>query len=198
MKLVAREESATDAELWRALRLNADRTAFADLFNRYADVVYNVCFRRLASWSAAEEATQATFTALWQSTVDGRLGRLEGDSALGIILWRARKVMADAGRSDARSLRVVRAVGAERVDAHEPVDEWVEAEAVQQRIVASMASLPANQREVIELVCWADASLADTAAALGVPLGTVKSRLARARETLRSHPAMSSLLGEVS
>jgi RNA polymerase sigma-70 factor (ECF subfamily) len=44
--------------------------------------------------------------------------------------------------------------------------------------------LPAKQREVVELVAWSECSMADAARALGVPEGTVKSRLSRARTSL--------------
>jgi RNA polymerase sigma-70 factor (ECF subfamily) len=44
--------------------------------------------------------------------------------------------------------------------------------------------IPAKQREVVELVVWSECSMAEAARALGVPEGTVKSRLARARSSL--------------
>ena len=49
-----------------------------------------------------------------------------------------------------------------------------------------MNSLPENYREVVLCVYFREMSVADTSAALGVPEGTVKSRLARAREVLKS------------
>lgn len=195
MRLIT-TNAVTDAELWERLRENASEAAFSELFYRYADLVYNYCFRRLAQWSAAEEATQETFIALWQRTLRGRLDPLTGDSAAGLILWQARQAVGDARRANAKRLRLVRAVEHESATTVDPISRWVEAENAQAQIVSAMASLPADQREVVELVCWSELSMADAAVALGVPIGTVKSRLSRARQNLRDHAA--ELMGEVS
>lgn len=195
MRLVASAPS-TDAELWAALRDEASESAFSELFDRYADAVYNYCFRHLGQWSAAEEATQETFIALWQRVLRGRIDALTCDTAAGLILWQARQVVADTRRAASRRLRLVKAVEATVSAQHEPIDQWVETETTQQQINAAMESLPRDQRDVVELVCWAELSLADAAAALGVPVGTVKSRLSRARQSLRDNAA--ELMGEAS
>ena len=63
-------------------------------------------------------------------------------------------------------------------------EAWAEAEATMGEIRRLLTSLPARHREVIELVAWADLSLTEVAAVLDVPVGTVKSRLSRARARL--------------
>ena len=50
---------------------------------------------------------------------------------------------------------------------------------------AGLAEVPAEQREVLLLVCLEEMSYAEVAAVLGIPIGTVMSRLHRAREQLR-------------
>lgn len=193
--MTLRTLDATDADLWHAMRTRASRDAFAQLFTRHADHVYNYCFRRLANWTAAEEATQATFLSIWQRTVDGRLDALRTESPIGLILWQARLAVADHARATNRRLRLVTPAPLPDDSSHSPIDEWVESESVQQRINAAMASIPDDQRDVVELVCWSDVPLADAAVALGIPLNTVKSRLARARAALREHPALATLKG---
>jgi RNA polymerase sigma-70 factor, ECF subfamily len=59
----------------------------------------------------------------------------------------------------------------------------------------ALAVLPQNQRDVVELVAWSELSLADVAAALHVSVGTVKSRLSRARARLAASE-IAALLGE--
>ncbi len=54
-----------DEACLRALGANRDRT-FEVLFERYSDAVYNVAFRRTASWSAAEDIAASTFLELWR------------------------------------------------------------------------------------------------------------------------------------
>jgi len=49
---------------------------------------------------------------------------------------------------------------------------------------AAIRALPAREREVLALLAWGDLTYAETAAALGIPIGTVRSRLARARSRL--------------
>lgn len=56
------------AELWDRPR-SADEDAFRELFMRHSTAIYNFCFRRTASWSVAEDATQATFATLWRRAV---------------------------------------------------------------------------------------------------------------------------------
>ncbi len=64
------------------------------------------------------------------------------------------------------------------------IDRWIAAESTMAEIRASLAGLSADQRDAIELVWWSGLSTAEAAEALGVPVGTVKSRLARARAVL--------------
>jgi RNA polymerase sigma-70 factor (ECF subfamily) len=62
-----------------------------------------------------------------------------------------------------------------------------EASLMLQRTEAAMAMLPAEQREVIVLVCFEELSYAEAAEVLGIPKGTVMSRLARGRAALADH-----------
>ena len=59
------------------------------------------------------------------------------------------------------------------------------AAAVQRDLAAALAGLPAGDRDVLLLIAWADLSYEETAAALGIPVGTVRSRLHRARRKVR-------------
>src|SRR5439155_15488710 len=63
-RLAAASGSPSDADLLQRFVAQADGTAFADLVGRYADMVRQVCKRRLADAGAAEDCVQATFLVL--------------------------------------------------------------------------------------------------------------------------------------
>jgi RNA polymerase sigma-70 factor (ECF subfamily) len=70
---------------------------------------------------------------------------------------------------------------------HDPAlsDERLSASLVAPRIAAALAELVTEQREVLLLHAWADLRHEEIASALGIPIGTVRSRLSRARAALR-------------
>jgi RNA polymerase sigma-70 factor, ECF subfamily len=173
----------SDAELWHRLR-SADEDAFRELFMRHSTAVYNFCFRRTASWSVAEDATQATFAALWRRAVRSEIEALKLDSARPALLRMARNECSNVNRSRDRHLHLVDRVRNEQRPPADNTASWVEAESTMAVIRQALATLPANQRDVVELVAWSGLSLADAAAALKISVGTVKSRLSRARARL--------------
>ena len=87
----------------------------------------------------------------------------------------------EGGRRD----RLTRKVAAQPLPPAPPTSEqWIDAEVSIHQINEALAHLPANQRDVIELVCWCGLSVREAAATLRVAEGTVKSRLSRARAKL--------------
>lgn len=178
------DRAEPDGELWGRLG-QVDEAAFRELFRRHRDAVYNFAFRRTASWSVAEDVTQATFTLLWRRAVQRRVEPLRLESARPALLAMARGECSNAVRAGRRHLRVVEQVANDRPTSVGPEPEAeAEAEATMREIRRLLTSLPARHREVIELVAWADLSLTEVAAVLDVPVGTVKSRLSRARARL--------------
>lgn len=180
----ADEAAGSDRDLWRSLAAG-DESAFRELFLRHSDAVYNFCFRRTASWSAAEDAVQCTFAALWRRARSASVDELRLESARPVLLAMARDQCSNANRAGQRRLSLVDRVGTESSSATEDnTAAWVEAESTMHLIREALAVLPAHQRDVVELVAWSELSLQETAAALGISVGTVKSRLARARARL--------------
>ncbi|TDO89897.1 RNA polymerase sigma factor [Enemella evansiae] len=173
----------TDEILWRGLqdRVEAD---FAFLFRRYNKLVYNFCFRATASWALAEDLTQATFATLWRRACEGRVDPLRRQSAAPILLSMARHEVLNSARGGKRRLRLARRIGDEPGGPQDNVGDWLAQEAGMARVRQVLAQLPENQRAVIELVVWSGLELAECAEVLGVPVGTVKSRLSRARQKL--------------
>jgi RNA polymerase sigma factor (sigma-70 family) len=157
---------------------------FADLFEAHASAVYNFCFRRLADWALSEDMTSAVFLEAWR-----RRGEVDlaGEPPLPWLLGVAANLM----RNHRRSLRRARAALARfHADAPPPdlgdeLADRLDAERQMRAVREQIDKLAPHEREALELCAWAGLSYADAARALDVPVGTVRSRLSRARARLR-------------
>jgi RNA polymerase sigma factor (sigma-70 family) len=157
---------------------------FGELFEEHADAVYNFCFRRLADWALAEDMTSAVFLEAWR-----RRGQVDLVSAPALpwLLGVATNLM----RNHRRSLRRARAAlerfhaAANAPDFGDELADRLDAEREMRAVNERLDRLPRQEREALELCAWAELSYADAAVALGVPVGTIRSRLSRARAHLR-------------
>lgn len=171
-----------DWRLWLRAR-DGDAEAFGVIFDRHAGAVYNHCFRRTASWEAAEDLVSVVFLELWRRRF--RLD-LERESILPLLLGIANRVIS----TRRRSLRRHRAALArlprplDPPDVADQVAGRVDDERVMGRIRDALDQLPRRDREVLTLCVWAGMDYASAAEAMGVPVGTVRSRLSRARRRL--------------
>ena len=154
------------------------------LFDRHSRTVYNYCFRRTADWSAAEDLTSVVFLETWKRR---RQVRMQTDSLLPWLYGVATNLL----RNHRRSLRRHRDALA-RMPATGPVpdgaDETAERlDAVRRmaQVMRSIKALPRRDQEILALCVWEGLGYAGAAEALGIPVGTVRSRLARTRERLR-------------
>lgn len=160
-------------------------SAFAELFTLHAQDVFAVCWRRTSSWQDAEDGVSLVFLQAWRS----REKAVEIDGSLRAWLVAiAVNVMRNQGRA-ARRYRAALDRFHAGVLASDMVTTDV-ATAVEARtelasVVAAISRLPRAEREVSELCLLESVSAEQAAAVLRVPLGTVKSRLARARQRLR-------------
>lgn len=173
-----------DGELWRRAAAQ-DRAAFGELFERHADAVYNHCFRRTASWSSAEELTSLVFLEAWRKR---RSVELEGETLLPWFLAVANNVIRNAQRARRRHQRLLARLP-EPMQADDFGDDSA-ARADDERRMAGvlevLSSLRAEEQAVVYLCDWSGLSQAEAALSLGIPAGTVRSRLARAHEHLRA------------
>lgn len=176
-------------ELWSELR-EGDPTALTALFDLHADAVHTFAFRRTASWSSAEDITQATFLTAWRRAAAGDLPLLDHPTALPWLLGVADHESRSLYRGALRRRRLQQRIVATRADEPGTADhaaavaERLDDERQMARVREAVRVLPAHQRVVVELVVWSGLSLAQAASALGVAEGTVKSRLSRAKSRL--------------
>jgi len=157
--------------------------ALTALFDRHADAIYNYCFRRLASWHLAEDAAAVVFLETWR----GR-ARVEtyDESALPWLYGIANNVCRNLSRSSRRHLHAVGRLPSEgAADDHaEGVADRLDSERRMATVLAQIRRLPRHEQEVLALVVWTGLTYEQTAAALEIPVGTVRSRLSRARQRL--------------
>lgn len=161
-----------------------DPDAFAALFGHYAPAVYRYAAGLTGNWSAAEEVVSLTFLEAWRlkQTVTADGGSLR-PWLLGIAVNVARNQARAARRHQAAMSRLPRP----RPGQPDFADELTGRLADRDRLAAVRAAvqaLPARERDV--LVCvWSGLDSAEAAQALGVPEGTIRTRLSRARRRLR-------------
>jgi RNA polymerase sigma factor (sigma-70 family) len=176
-------ETRTDAVLWDRAR-GGDERSFGELFDRHSRAVYNYCFRRTADWSAAEDLTSLVFLETWRRRAQVRLS---SDSLLPWLYGVATNVLHNHRRSLRRhraALDRVRALPMAPNDAA-AASARLEAEQQMRQVIESIKFLPKADQEVLALCVWEGLGYAEAAHALGIPVGTVRSRLARARKRLR-------------
>ena len=153
------------------------------LYERHARAVYNFCFRRTANWATAEDLTSIVFLEAWRrrgevSLKDGR--------ALPWLLGVAVNVLRNRRRSERRHRAALERLPISRsVDFAEDADGRLDDERRMRATLRTIAKLPRREQEVLALCAWAGLSYEDAALALGLPVGTVRSRLSRARSRVR-------------
>lgn len=170
-----------DRELWD-LVAQGDGVALGELFERHSDAVYNHAFRRTADWSAAEEVTSLVFLEVWRRRGDVELER---DTALPWLLGVARNVLRNRWRTKRRHRKALARLpepSPGRFD--DDVDDRLDDQRRMRRLLKLIGRLPASQRDVLELVAWDGLTYEHAADVLDVPVGTVRSRLSRARRRL--------------
>jgi RNA polymerase sigma factor (sigma-70 family) len=169
----------TDGELWA----RGDAHAFGLLFERHARAVYNHCFRATADWSEAEDATSLVFLEAWRRRDAVMLDR---DSALPWLLGVATNVLRNRRRSLRRRASALARLRPEQTpDFADDVEARLDDERAMRTVLRTIGGLPRPEREVLALVAWDGLSYEAAALALDVPVGTVRSRLSRARARLR-------------
>ena len=160
-----------DADLMAAVR-RGDQAALGALYDGYAARVYSTALFILRDPARAEEVTQDVFLAAWNraDSFDSHLG-----SVAGWLLRCARNRAIDLLRGSAGRARQEPEIPLELAadtDVFRAVAQSLDATLVQQAV----AALPAKQRQVIDLCYFGARSQVEAAAAIGVPLSTIKGR----------------------
>jgi RNA polymerase sigma factor (sigma-70 family) len=168
------EPQLIDSELLR--RSLTQPSLFAAVYERHVSRVGRYLARRVGS-TAAEDLTADVFVRAFR----GRSRyQPEHETALPWLLGIANNVIGDHRRAERRRLRLV-----ERVAGITPelmIDP--EAPTLAPALARELRRLPTADRDTLLLVVWGELSYEEAASALGIPVGTVRSRIARARRRL--------------
>jgi RNA polymerase sigma factor (sigma-70 family) len=156
---------------------------FTVLFRRHAPQLQRYVVRRLGP-DAADDIVAETFLLAFRQRERYDQSRADARPWLYGI---ATNLIGRHRRSEIRLYRALARTGADPVT--EPftdrVDDRVSAGNASRRLAAALARLSAELRDTLLLAAWGDLSYDEVATALGVPVGTVRSRLSRARRKLR-------------
>jgi RNA polymerase sigma-70 factor (ECF subfamily) len=154
---------------------------FATIFDRHYEVVHRYLARR-APRAYADDLASMTFIVAFERR--GRF-RIDSDSARPWLLGIATNLLRERVRLDRREQRTLLLLGTEhQLDGRG--DRSAGGGPDTERLAAALATLDPAQRDVLLLHAWEELSYAEIAEALETPVGTVRSRLARARVHLRS------------
>src|SRR3954463_3254456 len=171
-----------DAVLW-ARSGDGDVDAFTTLFERHAKAIYNYCFRRVGDWGAAEDLLSIVFLEAWRR----RRKQLPPDTVPPRLYGIAPNVVRNRRRAERRYRAALARVPAPRFEPD--FGDELEARLDDERLIGRgrgrRGQLPAGQQDLLVLCEWSELSYDDPALALGLPVGTVRSRLSRARSALR-------------
>jgi RNA polymerase sigma factor (sigma-70 family) len=156
---------------------------FAAVFDRHYEAIHAYVARRLGA-GLADDVVSETFLIAFDRRRCYDLGQPDAKPWLYGI---ASNLVARHRRAEVRRYRALARVGVvDAVDGHgETVDGRLDAEALRSRLAAALADLDRRDRDVLLLVAWAQLSPEETARALGIPAGTARSRLHRARMKTR-------------
>ncbi len=173
-----------DQSLWSAV-VSGDADAYGALFQRHQQSVYTYCFRRTSSWSTAEDLVAVVFLEAWRTR---RAMQLQSGSLLPWLLGIATHCTSHHHRSLSRHSTALARLAArweEQPDLADDVVQRLADEGRMQQVSKAFARLPGRERDVLELAMFAELDYARISIALNIPIGTVRSRLSRAKARLR-------------
>jgi len=172
----------SDASLWTRARAG-DADAFGMLFERHADSIYNYCYRRIGDRASAQDLLSVVFLEAWRR----RNTQMRLETPLPFLYGIATNVVRHQRRSQRRFAAALNRLprplpepdfagdAASRLDLERNIRKGLDA----------LRTLSRGEQDVFVLCVGMELSYEEAAAALGLPIGTVRSRLSRARARLR-------------
>jgi RNA polymerase sigma-70 factor (ECF subfamily) len=146
--------------------------ALAELYDRYGKIAYGLAYRVLRDSALAEDAVQEAFITVWRTA--GTYIRERGKPRTWLLTLVHRRAV-DLVRREQR--RRVPAAADDTVPATPAAEEEATLRDRRRAVQGALRQLPADQREALELAYYGGLTQTELAQQLGVPLGTVKSRM---------------------
>jgi RNA polymerase sigma factor (sigma-70 family) len=186
---VARRQQASGVPPDAAIieRSARDPEAFAILYKRHAAALHRYVARRLGE-GAADDIVADTFLSAFRQRA--RFDPGASSDARPWLYGIAANLIGKHTRSEVRMFRAYARTGADPVLTQQATFDdavrGVDYATAQRDLALALATIAKGDREVLLLIAWADLSYAEVAVALGIPVGTVRSRLNRARTRART------------
>jgi len=180
MAMTANEDAMADEPdrelaylLGRVARGDAD--AYARFYDRVAPAVYGLALRMLGDRSIAEEVVQEVLVEAWRSA--SKFDASKGSVMTWVLTFAHRRSVDRVRRERSYADRQDRERAFSAGPAGHDASETVERDESRAAVRAALDTLPAPQREALVLAYFGGQSYPEVAAQLGVPLGTVKTRI---------------------
>jgi RNA polymerase sigma-70 factor, ECF subfamily len=171
--------TASDTALVRELATEPSGDGLRTLYRRYSGELYGFACNALGDPELAEEVVQDAFTSVWRHA--DRFDPARASFRTWLYALARNRIVDLRRRAAARPRLAEKEAGDELAE----LDESLEQAALQWQVGAALARLSPEHREVIRLAHFESLSLREVAQALGLPLGTVKSRSYYALRHLR-------------
>jgi RNA polymerase sigma-70 factor (ECF subfamily) len=172
-----------DGQLVELVAAN-DADALEALYDRYGKVAYSLARRILADATLAQDVVQEVFLSLWRNA--GRFDAGRGTVATYLLsMTHHRAVDAVRREENLRRWRTTDEVLEFAPDPGSGVEDEVEASERRAQVRAALAELPPAQREALALAYFGGYTQREVASLVGVPLGTVKTRMAAGMRKLK-------------
>jgi len=177
---------ARDRDLIRRIRAG-DEDAFRRLFRRYAPTALGLARRVIRQPDLAEETVQEAFLSVWRNA--GSFDEQRGSVRSWLMRAVHNRAVDSVRKEEAQRRRVEDVARHHDAESFDPGDTVVEELGIDQERAAvrdALAKLPAEQRQVLELMYFGGQSQSRISEQLGLPLGTVKSRTLLGMRRLRA------------
>jgi RNA polymerase sigma-70 factor, ECF subfamily len=173
---------SSDADLWERSQ-SGEIDAFGLLFERHAKKIYNYCFRRIGDQATAHDLLSIVFLEAWRRKDKD----LPEDKVLPWLYGIATHVVRHQRRSERRFAAAMSRLPTSEAepDFTGDADERLDYERQAKHAIGLLRALPDREQDAFVLCEGMELTYEDVAVALGVPVGTVRSRLSRARARLR-------------
>jgi RNA polymerase sigma-70 factor, ECF subfamily len=186
--IVSSPSQVRDAELLAQIA-RGDETALGALYDRHVRLIFAIALRITGDRETAEEVVQDVFQHIW---ISARAYSAERGGATSWLSAITRHRAIDITRSRRERARAREETLDPLTHGGEtpPPDQEVDTRLLREQIRSALSTLPANQRQAIELAYYGGLTRAEIAQATGEPLGTVKTRLRLGLTKLRDliHP----------
>jgi RNA polymerase sigma factor (sigma-70 family) len=177
------DQDLSDDAIIAASRHEPDR--FGLLYDRYCAMLYRYAYRRLGPSGSAEDVVADAFVVAFRKRGGYDLSRSDARPWLFGIL--TREISKRHRAEEARYRALGRAGAGDDVEEFtDRVDSAVAAQAVRGALAVALSRIRPVERDVLLLIAWGDLSYEEVAQSLHIKIGTVRSRLHRARQQLRA------------